>query len=154
MQTRVRPLLRIVSILLLLSISAGRPVQAAASTDAEFIGFLEQAWVYAILQNNISVLDRVMADDFSGVSPNGQRYTKEEAIADVRSGAYAVENMKLDNVKVRIVGDAAIVTYYQNEKSKYGDEDCSGRYVFTDVWVNRNDDWQVIASHGTPVVLP
>jgi hypothetical protein len=52
------------------------------------------------------------------------------------------------------VGDAAIVTYYQNEKSKYGDEDCSGRYVFTDIWVNRNDDWQVITSHGTPVVLP
>jgi ketosteroid isomerase-like protein len=154
MQTRVRPLLVIVSVLLLLLVSAGRPIRASASTDAEFIGFLEEAWVNAILQKNVNVLDRVMANDFTGVSPNGQRYTKEEAIADVRSGAYTVESMKVDNVKVRIVGDMAIVTYYQNEKSKFGDEDCSGRYVFTDVWVNRNDDWQVIASHGTPVVLP
>src|SRR4051794_736482 len=149
MQTRVRPLLVIVS--LLLSLSAARPVRAAVSTDAEFIGFLEEAWVNAILQKNVTVLDRVMAADFSGVSPNGQGYTKEEAIADVRSGSYAVESMKLDNVKVRILGDTAIVTYYQNEKSKYGDEDCSGRYVFTDIWVNRGDDWQVIASHGTPL---
>jgi len=154
MQIRVRPLLVIVTVLMLLPIVAVRPVRASASTDAEFIGFLEEAWVHAILQKNVNVLDRVMADDFSGVSPNGQRYTKGEAIADLRSGAYAVDSMTLDNVKVRIVGDIAIVTYSQNEKSKFGDEDCSGRYIFTDVWINRNDDWQVIASHGTPVVLP
>jgi ketosteroid isomerase-like protein len=153
MKIPVRPLFVIVSVLLLLSVSA-RPVRASASTDAEFIGFLEEAWVDAIVQKNVSVLDRVMAEDFSGMSPNGQRYTKQEAIADVHSGSYAVESMKLDNLKVRIVGDTAIVTYYQNEESKYGNEDCSGRYVFTDVWVNRNDDWQVIASHGTAVVLP
>jgi hypothetical protein len=104
MQIRVRPLLVIVSVLLLLSVSAGRPVQASPSTDAEFIGFLKEAWVNAIVQKDVKVLDRLMAADFSGVSPNGQQYTKEEAIADVRFGSYAVERMELDNLKVRILG--------------------------------------------------
>jgi ketosteroid isomerase-like protein len=142
----------VVFVLLLVSASTTKPVRA--STDAEFIGFLEEAWVNAIVQKNVAVLDRVMADDFSGVSPNGEPYTKQEAIADIRSGFYAVESMDLENVKVRVVGDLAIVTYYQNEKSMLGKEDRSGRYIFTDVWVNRGDDWKVLVSHGTPVELP
>jgi ketosteroid isomerase-like protein len=157
MKNLIRSIFVIVSVLVLVSASTARPMRAFPSTDAEFISFLEEAWVNAILEKNIKVLDRIMADDFRGVSPNGVPYTKQDAIADVRSGFYAVQSMELDNLKVRILGalgDTAIVTYYQNEKSKLGDEDCTGRYVFTDVWVNQGDDWQVIASHGSPVELP
>ena len=154
MKNLIRSLLVIVAVLLLVSASAARPVRASASTDAEFVSFLEEAWVNAILAKNVKVLDRLLADDFVGVSPNGAPYSKKEAIADIQSGFYSVESMKMDNLKVRIVGDVAIATYYQNEKSKFGNEDSTGRYIFTDVWLNRSDDWQVIASHGTPVELP
>jgi hypothetical protein len=154
MKNLTRLLFVIVSVLLLASASFSSPARAFRSTDAQFITFLEDAWVQAILTRAVNVLDRVMADDFSGVSPNGERYTKQEAIADVQSGRYSVEKMKLDDVKVRILGDTAVVTYYQNELSTFGDEDCSGRYAFTDVWVNRNDNWYVVSSHGTPVNLP
>jgi hypothetical protein len=148
----MRSLFVMVSVLLLVLGSASRPVRA--STDAEFIGFLEEAWVNAILQKNVAVLDREIADNFSGVSPSGEPYTKQQAIADIRSGFYAVDTMDLENVKVRVLGDLAIVTYYRNEKNTLGKEDCSGRYIFTDVWVNRDDDWKVILSHGTPVESP
>ena len=156
MKNLIRSVGVIVSVLLLVSASTARPMRAP-STDAEFISFLEEAWVNAIVEKNVKVLDRIMANDFRGISPNGVPYTKNEAIADVRSGFYAVESMQLDNIQVHILGalgDTAIVTYYQNEKSKFGDEDCTGRYVFTDVWVNLGDDWRVIASHGAPVELP
>ena len=154
MKNLTRTLFVIFCVLLMTSASFSRPVRAARSTDAEFIAFLEDAWVHAIVTKNINVLDRMMADDFSGVSPNGERYTKQEAITDVRSGSYSVDNMELNDVKVRIFGDMAIVTYYQTEKSKFGGEDSSGHYVFTDLWVNRNDDWFVVSSHGTAVNLP
>ena len=106
MKNLIRLLFVIVSVLLLVLVSASRPVRA--STDAEFIGFLEEAWVNAIIQKNVDVLDRVMADDFVGVSPNGEPYDKQEAIEDIRSGLYAVERMDLENVKVRVLGDLAI----------------------------------------------
>jgi ketosteroid isomerase-like protein len=154
MKNLIRPIFVVVCVLLLVSVSTGRPVRANDSSDAEFIKFLEEAWVNAIVQKNVDVLNRVMGDDFSGVSPNGQRYTKQEAVADVRSGFYAVEKMELENVGVRIFGDMALVTYYQNEESKFGEKDCAGRYTFTDVWAKRDDAWQAIASHGTLVTLP
>jgi ketosteroid isomerase-like protein len=141
-------------VLLAASISIGGPVRTSNSSTEEFVSFLEDAWVNAILTKDFNVLNHVMADDFTGISPNGYPYTKQEAIADLQSGSYVVKSMALDQVKVRIFGDTALVTYYQNEKSKYGQEDCSGRYAFTDVWAKRDGSWQAVASQGTPVSLP
>ena len=141
-------------VLLLASISIGGPVRATNSSTEEFIRFLEDAWVNAIVHKDTNVLNHVIADDFGGLSPNGFAYTKQEAISDVQSGSYVVDSMVLENVKVRVYGDTALVTFYQNEKSKFGDEDRSGRYAFTDVWVKRDGVWQAVASQGTPVILP
>jgi ketosteroid isomerase-like protein len=154
MKNLIRPLFVIVALFLLLSASTASTARAANSGDTEFIKFLEDAWVNAIVHKNIDVLNRVMADDFKGVSANGQQYTKQEAIGDVRSGFYAVESMQLENVSVSLFGDVALVKFYQNEKSKLGDDNSSGRYAFTDVWLRQDGEWRVVSSQGTPVILP
>ena len=154
MKNLFRPSIVMLCVLLLASISIGGPVRATNSSTEEFVRFMEDAWVNAIVHKDINVLNHVIADDFGGLSPNGYAYTKEEAISDVQSGSYVVDSMVLENVKVRVYGDTALVTFYQNEKSKFGDEDRSGRYAFTDVWVKRDGVWQAVASQGTPVILP
>jgi ketosteroid isomerase-like protein len=164
MKSALRPFFAVLSILLLASVSTGSPRQEPLYELASFgvfewgvedlIGQLEQDWVTAIVHKDTDMLNRIMADDFTAISPNGQRYTKFEAIADIGSGRYAVESMNLRNINVRVFGDTAIVTVYQNEKSKFGDEDCSGQYAFTDVWLFRDGLWQAVASQGTPLSLP
>jgi hypothetical protein len=154
MKNLTRLLIVIVCVFLLVPVSAVQPVRAANNADTEFVKFLEDAWVNAIVHKNFDVLELEIANDFIGVSPNGQRYGKAEAIADLKTGAYTVESMKMNNVNVRIFGDTALVMFYQDEKSKYLDEDCSGRYAFTDLWVKRGGVWQVVASHGVQVTLP
>ena len=91
MKNLTRPLLVIVSILLMFLVSANRPVRA--STDAEFIGFLEEAWVNAIIQKDVNVLDRVLADDFGGASPSGEpipnnRPLQTSGLDSIRSRAW------------------------------------------------------------------
>ena len=153
MKSLFRPSFVILCVVLLAATLLGGPVRDTNSGDEESIKFLEEAWVNAILHKDIKPLNYVMADDFVGISPNGFRYTKEEAITDLESGSYVVESMVLDSVKVRVFGDMALVTFYQNEKSKFGDEDCSGRYAFTDVWVKRDGIWKAVASQGTQAML-
>ena len=154
MKNLFRPSLVLVCIVLLASVSIGGPVRTNDGATEEFIGFLEDAWVNAIVQKDFNVLNQVIAEDFNGISPNGYAYSKGEAISDLKSGAYVVKSMALDHVNVRVFGDVALVTYFQNEKSNYGEEDCSGRYAFTDVWAKRNGNWQAVASQGTPVIAP
>jgi ketosteroid isomerase-like protein len=121
------------------------PVPDSANIQQFIIG-LEREWVAAILAKDAAVIDRLLADDFVGTT-NDQKYFKQDAIADVKEGAH--ESLMLDKIEVRVYGDTAIATMDQEEKSHHDNEDFSGKYLFTDVWVKLNGQWKAVASHGS-----
>jgi hypothetical protein len=118
------------------------------------IAKLERAWVSAIIDKDLGMLDELLAPEFAGTGPNGVTFSKGIAIADLKSGSYVVDKMSLDEISVNVFGDTAVAFTSQEEKSRYGDKDFSGRYHFTNVWVKRNGNWQVVASHGSRFGLP
>ena len=129
--------------------SAATISSAPASDNAEQnITRLEQDWVASIVKKDTATLNRLLADDFSGTTDN-QIYSKADAIEDVKTGTH--ESLELDNIKVRLFGETAVVTMGQTEKSRHGDSDFSGHYLFTDVWTKRNGQWIAVASHGSRV---
>jgi ketosteroid isomerase-like protein len=115
---------------------------------------LEREWVAAIVNKDFDTLERVLANDFVGTSPTAHTFYKDMAIADLKSGAYTVESMDLDEVSVNAYGDTAVAFTSQEEKSKVGGEDTSGHYHFTNFWIKRNGVWQVVASHGSRFAQP
>jgi ketosteroid isomerase-like protein len=110
---------------------------------------LEHDWVTAITQKDVTKLDQLIADDFVGTSPSAHTYTKGLALDDLKSGRYVVDSMDLDEITVNTYGNVAIAFTSQQEKSRYDNADTSGHYHYTDVWLNRDGRWQVVASHGT-----
>ncbi|MGO9065872.1 MAG: DUF4440 domain-containing protein [Myxococcaceae bacterium] len=62
-----------------------------------------------------------------------------------------MDSQTLGEMKVQVLGDVAIVTGSDDEKSSYKGKDISGHYVWTDVWVNHKGQWQVVASQLTLV---
>ena len=113
------------------------------------IANLEREWVAAIVHKDAEMLDLLLASDFNGTSPTGMMYSKEMAIAEINSGAYAVQEMNLGEISVNVYGNTAVAFTTQDEKSRYDTEDFSGHYYYTDVWVKRGGRWQVVASHGS-----
>src|SRR6516225_11731743 len=97
-------------------------------------------------EERYGTINRLLADDFSGTTDD-QIYSKADAIEDVKSGTH--ESLDLDNIKVRLFGDTAVVTMGQNEKSRHGNTDFTGHYLFTDVWAKKNGQWFAVASHGS-----
>lgn len=118
------------------------------------IAKLERAWVSAIVDKDLVMLDELLAAEFTGTGPNGVTFSKGIAIADLKSGSYVVDKMSLDEISVNVFGDTAVAFTSQEEKSRYGDKDFSGHHHFTNVWVKRNGNWQVVASHGSRFGLP
>ncbi len=110
---------------------------------------LEREWVAAIVKKDPETIDKLMAEDFVGTSPTADTLTKQFALDDLRSGKYVVDSMVLDEISVNSYGDVAIAFSSQQEKSHYQGKDTSGHYQFTDVWLKRDGQWRVIASHGT-----
>jgi ketosteroid isomerase-like protein len=123
--------------------SGGAP--AGAEDD---IARLEEQWVQAIVGKDAATIDRLLADDFVGTT-NDRRYVKQDALTDVKEGTHDL--LRLDDVQVRIFGDTAIVDVDQTEKSRHGEDDFSGSYMFTNVWVKRDGVWRAVASHGSRV---
>jgi ketosteroid isomerase-like protein len=133
--------------------SGAAPVVAAAAAATEdvpaTITRLEKEWVAAIPKKDTATIDRLLADEFAGTSPTSHRYTKTNALDDLRNAKYVVEAMTLDDVSVNVYGNVAVAFSSQEEKSRYAGADTSGHYHFTDVWVKKDGHWQAVASHGT-----
>ena len=108
-----------------------------------------RVWLEAIPKRDTKTIAALLADDFVAVLPDGRRRSKAEHLAEVSDGAYAVQSFTLEEPRARVLGDVAIVTYYQGEESRTHDEDTSGTSVWTDVLVHRNGVWLIVAEHGS-----
>jgi ketosteroid isomerase-like protein len=129
--------------------TAKATIQAADATNDELtvIG-LEKKWAEAIVSRDMGTLNEIIADDFTGTSWSGDTYSKTKAVDDIEFRIYVAQSLDLENVKVKVFGDTAVVTLTQVEKSKYDDKDCSGRYGYSNVWMKRNGVWQAVSSYG------
>jgi ketosteroid isomerase-like protein len=76
---------------------------------------------------------------------------KAQSIDDLKSGNLKLQAASLDNAKVQVYGDTAIVTYSSDDKGTYKGKDISGKTRWTDVFVKQKGRWMIVASHGSPV---
>lgn len=76
---------------------------------------------------------------------------KAQSIGELKSGDLKLQSASLDDAKVQVYGDTAIVTYSSNDKGTYKGKDISGKTRWTDVFVKRNGKWQLVATHGSRV---
>ena len=131
---------------------AARPAQAGS--EEATIRQIEQEWGNALVKADIAALDRILAADFEWTSSEGQVQTKAQSNADLRSGQLKMESWTLNDMRVRILGDTAIVHGMSTEKSRYKGKDTSGQYRWTDVFAKRGGRWLAVASHGSKVAKP
>ncbi len=112
---------------------------------------MERDYAVAIVKKDTATLDKIFADDYVNVGPDGMSMTKAEGMAGVKSGSLAAQSIELGPMKVRVFGNSAVVTGSDTEKSSYEGKDTSGKYAWTDVWVMRNGQWQAVASQATKI---
>jgi ketosteroid isomerase-like protein len=105
--------------------------------------------VEAFPKRDTERIGQLLADDFVAILWDGTKRTKAEHLEEIRSGKYAVESITLDDTLARVLGDTAVVTYYQFEKSQTAGVNTSSGSAWTDVLARRDGRWQVIAEHGS-----
>lgn len=127
------------------------PAGAGAQSGIEAtLTKMEQDATAALLKRDIGFAT-IFADDATFVGPDGMVQTKAQLVADVKSGALVIESSEISEMKVRVFGESAVVTYITTDKGKYKDQDISGQYRWTDVFAHRGGTWQIVAAQGTPI---
>ena len=124
--------------------------RAADDPKAELVK-LEADWSKASVAKDAAAVGRILAPDWTGQNSSGKIETREKALADMKAGKDVATSMTNHDVRVRIVGDIAIVQGADDEKSSHEGKDTSGTYVWTDIFQKRAGHWVAIASQSTQV---
>jgi ketosteroid isomerase-like protein len=120
------------------------------SAEQELIN-LENEWADAWVKSDVAFHDRIMADDYTWISPWSEIVTKAQDIEEIKSGDSVIASWVLTDMKVRVYGDAAVVTVRDMVKETYKGKDVSGQYQRTDTWVKRAGRWQCVAGHTSRI---
>ena len=69
----------------------------------------------------------------------------------MKSGEDVVTSAAADDMKVRVYGNAAVVTGRYTVKEQFKGTDLSGPYRFTDTFIKRAGRWQCVATHSSKI---
>lgn len=131
--------------------------QASASVKLEQeLMQMERDWSAAYLSHDVAVVDRVLADDYIGTDGRGVMTNKAQEIEDARStdASRKVLSELIDDLKVRIYGDTAIVNGRSTEELGVNGKELTIQYRRTDVFVKRGGRWQCVSFHGSRIIAP
>ena len=138
---------------LLVFCAFGIRLEAADTTaDEQALRKIEQEWTQAHVKRDTSVAQRIESDDFTFVDPDGIISNKAQSLKNV-SGDLVFQEFLIDELKIRVYGDAAIASGLGTVKAKFRDSDISGSYRWTDVFVRQNGSWKAVVAQVTKVAV-
>ena len=71
---------------------------------------LEDVWRTAQLNADVDAMDKLLSEDYVGITMSGQVVTKTQQLDRMRNRTMTLTKMELDYVKVKLIGTTAIVT--------------------------------------------
>jgi ketosteroid isomerase-like protein len=115
---------------------------------------LERQLSDALVKQDVAVLDRLWSNDLVFTFPNGKVSNKAERLAGQKPAAQPSQSeseTSNDEVKVYLYGNSAVVTVLSTWSGKVNNQEYSGQFQATHVWVKQEGRWQLVAAHVSPV---
>jgi hypothetical protein len=135
---------------------AGHANQSASATGAQrpsdadseaYMRKAEEDWAALAVRKIPGLLDRILSDDYVGVSSKGDVRSKADQIRMDTGPGGEFKSSKLDYVHYRHFGDAVIAQGEESLQRKDGKPDLT--LIWTDIWMFRDGKWQVVASQDS-----
>ncbi len=137
---------------------AARPPQSTGMPRAQRhesrheIDQLEQVWKDAVLHRNISAMESLLADDYLAITPNGTLQSRDQTLANLRSGTVQIKSVEFSDRKVRFYGQTALVTSRAEVSGTNADSNFSGSFRYTRVYVrNEQGKWKIVSFEASRI---
>lgn len=143
----------IAGVLGLLMVCSGALAQqkSAAGGDEAALKAIEEKWDAANLKGDAAALGAIFAETFISTSSEGKVRTKAEILAQLKSGEMKYQTSKMDDMKVFLYGDAAVVNGRWKGKFVEKGKTVDATERFTDTYVRQSGQWRCVASHGSTI---
>ena len=121
-----------------------------AAEVVELLCHIEERLAAAWVEGDRSFIEQILADDWSVTDLTGRILKKAEVLEEAfGSKDRQIVSMRIDEISVRPFEAWAIVTGRTHAAGEYQGEVAEVTLRFTDVFANRNGNWQVVASQAT-----
>jgi len=110
---------------------------------------LNAEWVRAARAADARSLERLLADDFTLTTADGETRSRKEYIAELVSGERKLTSLAPEGYQARLHGDAAVLAHGGTLAAEYKGRDMSGRYRWTHFFVRRGARWRCVATQAT-----
>jgi hypothetical protein len=135
--------------LLLLAAFAMPALAQQPRAEAELIK-LEQDYARALVAKDMAFLRNFYSPDWRGGNWLGF-FTKSTLLKRLRDRRYVIKSMNVRDLRVRVLGNVAIVQGVDEEVTSMSGRDTSGTWGFTDVFARRGGRWVAIARQTTRI---
>jgi ketosteroid isomerase-like protein len=107
----------------------------------------------ASLKGDVATFKDLYAEDYVSISAiTGAPSTKADLIENLKSGKLKYDSIDTSDIKVHVYGPTlALVTTKAEVKGKFGDQDISGSYRASRLFVKRGGKWQVVFFQSSKV---
>ncbi|MDX1395379.1 MAG: nuclear transport factor 2 family protein [Gemmatimonadota bacterium] len=150
------PKTRRVTILAGIAVLAITPVLSAQSPDSPRedivaeIARLDSIWLNAYVTADVEAVMPILADDFEG-----QIYDTvmgREELLDRVAGSRGLVSTRLEALVINVYEDVAVAHARRLNERRVGDSLTVERFVYTDVYIWRDERWQCITGQSAPVL--
>ena len=126
--------------------------QASEGDQVRHLTDLQQELARAWVAGDRAAIERIIAPEWTVTGPDGQISTRADVLREVfETRTHRIISLTLDEVRVRVFGDAAVVTGRTRGRGESGKTPYDVEIRFTDMFVRRDGRWQAVASHASMV---
>jgi len=118
-------------------------------TSEEELLRVEKEFAEAIVKNDLEGIERLVADDWIIIGPDGEIVERARFFEVIESGDMTHDTMESEDFRIRVYGDSAVVTGITRTKGKFMGQEFSTQERATDVFINRDGRWQCVLTHLT-----
>ena len=136
---------RLIAVMLLLAACASVP-QSRAGDEAAIIQTLHDA-CKAYLDADAARIEYLLTDDFTLTDADAVVTTRADDIQHAKNGTLKYTMFENSDMKVRLHGDAAVVTGITKVAGTAGTVSFAAKFQFTDTMVRQGGRWRVASSH-------
>jgi ketosteroid isomerase-like protein len=116
---------------------------------------LEQVWRTAELNADVAAMDKLLSNDFVGITMTGQVVTKMQQLERLRRRTTVLSRIDLKDEHVKLIGMTAIVTSLAEVDGNNEGVSMHGTFRYTRVYSRQpSGTWQITNFEATRVGLP
>lgn len=132
--------------------ASAAPPRHAAHDFKQQVEQLEEQWRTAQLADDVATMDKLLSDDYIGISLNGQVNTKIQQLDRLRSRRVALTRLDLSEMKVKLIGSIAIVTSRAQVEGSSDGASIKGIYRYTRVYQHMPSGiWKITSFEATRI---